>query len=108
MEGTPRTDTVPGGEQPSTQQPHAPPTAGTTEQRPPTGGGGLAESRTWLSDKGLVRPRRGRIIAGVCAGLARRYGMPTFLVRVLMAAAGLAGFGLVAYLVFWVLMPTEG
>jgi phage shock protein C len=55
-----------------------------------------------------VRPREGRIIAGVCAGLARRYGMPIFLVRVLMVAAGIAGFGLVAYVVFWVLMPKEG
>lgn len=108
MEGTPKTDTVPGGVQPSTEAPQPPRPTPTTDQRAPAGGGGLAESRTWLSDKGLVRPRRGRIIAGVCAGLARRYGMPIFLVRVLMAAAGIAGFGLVAYLVFWVLMPKEG
>jgi phage shock protein C len=107
MEGTPTTGTKPEGAQPSTEAPQAPPPAPTAEQRPSTGGGGLAESRTWLSDKGLVRPRQGRIIAGVCAGLARRYGMPVFLVRVLMVAAGIAGFGLVAYVVFWVLMPKE-
>jgi phage shock protein PspC (stress-responsive transcriptional regulator) len=47
------------------------------------------------------------MIAGVCAGLARRWGMPVFLVRVLMVAAGIAGFGLVAYPVLWVLMPRE-
>jgi phage shock protein C len=107
MEGTPTTGTRPGDGQP-TQPPQAPPTPPNAEQRGPAGGGGLAESRTWLSDKGLVRPREGRIIAGVCAGLARRYGMPLFLVRVLMVAAGIAGFGLVAYIVFWVLMPREG
>jgi phage shock protein PspC (stress-responsive transcriptional regulator) len=34
--------------------------------------------------------------------------MPVFLVRVLMVVAGLAGVGVLAYLAFWVLMPTEG
>jgi len=47
------------------------------------------------------------MIAGVCAGLARRYAMPVFLVRVLMVAAGLAGVGVVAYPVAWVLIPNE-
>jgi phage shock protein C len=47
------------------------------------------------------------MIAGVCAGLARRYGMPVFLVRVLMVAAGFAGVGVVGYLALWVLMPKE-
>ena len=106
MEGTPTTGTRPGDGQP-TQAPQAP-TPPTSGQRAPAGGGGLTESRTWLSEKGLVRPRQGRVIAGVCAGLARRYEMPVFLVRLLMIAAGIAGFGLVAYIVFWVLMPREG
>ena len=106
MEGTPTTDTTAGGGQPYSEPPRR--TDPGTERPAPPGGGGLAESRMWLSDKGLVRPRRGRVIAGVCAGLARRYGMPVFLVRVLMVAAGIAGFGLVAYVVFWVLMPKEG
>ena len=57
--------------------------------------------------RALARPREGRMIAGVCAGLARRYGMPVFLVRVLMVVAGLAGVGLVLYPVLWVLMPNE-
>jgi phage shock protein PspC (stress-responsive transcriptional regulator) len=43
----------------------------------------------------------------VCAGLARRYGAPVFLVRVLMIAFALTGFGLVAYLALWVLMPSD-
>src|SRR5215207_8673887 len=71
-------------------------------------GGGLAESRTWLEGQGLARPRQDRMIAGVCAGLARRYGMPVFLVRSLAVAAGPAGFGVLVYVALWVLMPTEG
>ena len=47
------------------------------------------------------------MIAGVCAALARRFGMPVFLVRVLMVAAGIAGFGLILYPVLWVLIPNE-
>jgi phage shock protein C len=45
----------------------------------------------------ISRPREARMIAGVCAALARRYGMPLFLVRVLTVAAGIAGFGLIVY-----------
>jgi phage shock protein C len=108
MEGTP-----PAGahsrtsEERSNEGAHDSPPTSTTTRPAPSGGGGLAESRTWLSSQGLMRPRQGRMIAGVCAGLARRWGMPVFLVRVLMVAAGIAGFGLVAYPVLWVLMPRE-
>jgi phage shock protein C len=45
----------------------------------------------------ISRPREARMIAGVCAALARRYGMPLFLLRVLTVAAGIAGFGLIVY-----------
>jgi len=47
------------------------------------------------------------MVAGVCAGLARRYGMPVFLVRVLAVAAGITGFGLILYPALWILMPNE-
>jgi phage shock protein C len=47
------------------------------------------------------------MIAGVCAGLAHRYAMPVFLVRVLTVAAGIAGFGIIVYLALWVLLPKE-
>jgi phage shock protein C len=109
VEGTP----TPGADPRSAEErPPAPakesPPPSTAGQPAQAGGGGLAESRTWLGSQGLARPRRDRMIAGVCAGLARRYGMPVFLVRVLTVAAGLAGFGVLVYLVLWVLMPKEG
>jgi len=47
------------------------------------------------------------MLAGVCQGIARRYGMPVFLVRVLTVVAALAGVGLVAYPAAWVLIPNE-
>lgn len=107
MEGTPTTGADPRSTEERPPAQDAPPSS-TARQPAPTGGGGLGESRTWLGSQGLVRPREGRMIAGVCAGLSRRYGMPVFLVRVLTVAAGIAGFGLIGYPVLWVLMPKEG
>ncbi|MFZ0662417.1 MAG: PspC domain-containing protein [Acidobacteriaceae bacterium] len=57
----------------------------------------------------LVRPRFGRMIAGVCQGLANSYAWDVTWVRVitvLLAVFG-GGIGLIAYLVFWVVMPEE-
>jgi phage shock protein PspC (stress-responsive transcriptional regulator) len=57
----------------------------------------------------LVRPRDDRWIAGVCSGLARRFGMRPTTVRLLFVLSCiLPGTQLIAYLVLWVLMPDEG
>jgi len=55
----------------------------------------------------LQRPQRGdgRIIAGVCAGIADRLGVSRFLVRVGFLLFGVTGAGELAYIVAWVLMP---
>jgi phage shock protein PspC (stress-responsive transcriptional regulator) len=55
----------------------------------------------------LVRPRRGKIIAGVCAGIAERFGISTFVVRALFVVFGLVGAGELAYIALWVLVPKE-
>ena len=56
----------------------------------------------------LVRPRTGRIIGGVCAGLAHRFGWPVFLVRLLAVIAMVfAGLPLWVYIVLWILIPKE-
>jgi phage shock protein PspC (stress-responsive transcriptional regulator) len=108
MEGTPTQGADPHPtEERFTSRAQDPPQSSTAGQPPQTGQGGLAESRTWLGSQGLARPREGRMIAGVCAGLARRYDMPVFLVRVLTVAAAIAGLGIIVYLALWVLMPRE-
>ena len=53
----------------------------------------------------LVRPRDGKWIAGVCAGLANRFGVSTGLVRLAFVVFGLVGAGEIAYIVLWILMP---
>ena len=53
-------------------------------------------------------PERG-VIAGVAAGLAARLGIDPVIVRVAFAATSVAGgAGIGAYLLAWVLIPTEG
>jgi phage shock protein PspC (stress-responsive transcriptional regulator) len=60
------------------------------------------------SRTGLVRPREDRVIAGVCAGLARRFGMTPTTVRVLFVlSCVLPGPQFVIYLALWILMPNE-
>ncbi|MEU8121101.1 PspC domain-containing protein [Spirillospora sp. NPDC049024] len=57
---------------------------------------------------GLYRPRRDRVIAGVCAGLARRFGMTPWTVRILfLLSCLLPGPQFVVYLVLWAMMPNE-
>ncbi|WP_106397678.1 PspC domain-containing protein [Actinocorallia populi] len=56
----------------------------------------------------LYRPSQGRVIAGVCAGLARRFGMSPRLVRVLtVLSCLLPGPQFIAYAILWVMMPGE-
>jgi phage shock protein PspC (stress-responsive transcriptional regulator) len=56
----------------------------------------------------LVRPRDNRWIAGVCSGLARRFGMsPNIMRLIFVISCLLPGPQFVIYLVLWVLMPDE-
>jgi phage shock protein C len=58
---------------------------------------------------GLVRPRYGRVIAGVCQGFAQHYGWDVTIVRIILVAAVFFGAGspVLAYLIAWIVMPNE-
>lgn len=54
----------------------------------------------------LTRPRHDRVIAGVCAGIAERFGWSPLIVRVVfLLSCLLPGPQFVIYLVLWLLMP---
>jgi phage shock protein PspC (stress-responsive transcriptional regulator) len=56
----------------------------------------------------LVRPRDDRWIAGVCAGLGRRYGISPNLVRLLFVVSTiLPGPQFIIYIALWLLIPNE-
>lgn len=60
------------------------------------------------AERRLVRPREGRRIAGVCAGLAQYYGWNLTAMRVVWLLLFLfAGTGGLLYLIMWAVMPNE-
>ena len=59
--------------------------------------------------KRLYRRRQGRIVAGVCAGLAAYLGVDPNLIRLAFAVlAVFGGGGVLLYLVAWAVIPEEG
>ncbi|UIX31246.1 PspC domain-containing protein [Streptomyces sp. GQFP] len=56
----------------------------------------------------LARPTNGRMIGGVCAALARRYGMSATTMRVIFVLSCLLpGPQFLLYIGMWILLPSE-
>jgi phage shock protein C len=56
----------------------------------------------------LVRTMNDKKIAGVCGGLAKYFGVDSTIVRfVLLALFLLYGFGLLLYIIGWIIMPRD-
>ena len=61
-----------------------------------------------MASNALVRPFRGRILGGVCAAVARRFDLSPTMVRVLFVLSMLLpGPQILAYLVLWIVVPSE-
>lgn len=62
-----------------------------------------------MAQQGLVRPVDGRLLAGVCAGLGRRFGLAPWPARLLflLVLLVLPGSQLVIYVVLWIVMPAQ-
>ncbi|MEZ0093390.1 PspC domain-containing protein [Streptacidiphilus sp. EB129] len=61
-----------------------------------------------MSATTLSRPRHNRMIGGVCAGIAARFGVSAFTVRVLfLLSCLLPGPQFLIYLALWLLLPQE-
>ncbi len=59
--------------------------------------------------QGLIRPREGRVLGGVLAGLGQRFGLEPWTARLLfvLVLMVLPGSQILIYPVLWVLMPSE-
>jgi len=57
------------------------------------------------TNRKLFRDNERKVIAGVSGGLAAYFGLDIILVRLLFVITGFFGFGLVAYVVLWIVLP---
>lgn len=58
--------------------------------------------------KRLTRSESERMLAGICGGIARYFGLDPTLVRIgFVLFALLAGSGILAYIILWLVIPTE-
>ena len=58
--------------------------------------------------KRLYRIREGRVVAGVCAGIAAYFGIDPTLVRLAFALFTIfGGAGVLLYLVAWIVIPED-
>ncbi|MEU6574932.1 PspC domain-containing protein [Streptomyces sp. NPDC046805] len=56
----------------------------------------------------LYRPTQGRMIGGVCAGLARRFDMsPTTMRVIFLLSCLLPGPQFLIYIALWIVLPSE-
>jgi phage shock protein PspC (stress-responsive transcriptional regulator) len=61
-----------------------------------------------VTNRRLARPRDDRWIAGVCAGLGRRFGLSSGVMRVIFVVSCLLpGPQVLVYLILWALLPQE-
>ncbi|MFC0007027.1 PspC domain-containing protein [Micromonospora siamensis] len=111
---------TPAGAEPAadsaTPPPPGPPRPGEGPAGPPPGAGqqpppGYAPppGASFTSRYGLVRPREGRYLAGVCAAIGRATNTDPVLWRVILAVLGFfGGIGVLVYVSAWLIIPGEG
>jgi phage shock protein C len=63
---------------------------------------GRAVTQAWY------RARQGKVIAGVCMGLAKQFNLSVSLIRLaFLLGAFLGGWGVIIYIALWAIMPRE-
>jgi phage shock protein PspC (stress-responsive transcriptional regulator) len=69
----------------------------------------MDDIRQNFARQGLIRPREGRVLGGVLAGLGQRFGLAPWTARLLfvLVLMVLPGSQILIYPVLWVLMPSE-
>jgi phage shock protein C len=61
-----------------------------------------------MDTRRITRSRNDRMLAGVAGGLAAMFGVDPLIVRLaFVLLAALNGFGLILYIVLWLLVPNE-
>ncbi|MFI2709844.1 PspC domain-containing protein [Micromonospora sp. NPDC018662] len=100
----------PPGPAPAADDTTPPPGGGAPFADPPPGGYAPPPGAAGFTTRyGLVRPREGRYLAGVCAAIGRATNTDPVLWRVLLAVLGFfGGIGILVYVAAWLIIPGEG
>lgn len=75
------------------------------ETNEPKSGG--QESSTKENKKRIYRNSSDKVIAGVASGLANYFSVDPIIFRLLFIASIFTGFGIIAYLIFWIGIPSN-
>ena len=69
----------------------------------------MADIHQTFAQQGLLRPRSGRVLGGVCAGLGKRFGLSPWAARLVfvLLLMVIPGSQFLIYPVLWILMPAE-
>ena len=75
---------------------------------PPGHSGAMNDIHQTFAKHGLSRPRNGRVLGGVCAGLGERFGMSAWTARLLfvLVLMVIPGSQILVYPILWILMPS--
>ena len=96
---------------PTSQQADQPPSQPTAQPTPPPASPNADQQHASSVSvpRRLVRRTDGRMVGGVCAGLADHLGLDVTLVRLLTVVVTVLGFGsvIIAYLVALVIVPKD-
>jgi phage shock protein PspC (stress-responsive transcriptional regulator) len=58
--------------------------------------------------KRFYRSKEDRVLGGVCGGVAEYFGIDPVIVRIIWLAAALSfGFGILAYIIAWIIVPLK-
>lgn len=60
-----------------------------------------------MTTKKLYRSCKDKILGGVAGGLGEYFEIDPTLIRLVFALAFLSGFGFVAYLIAWIIIPLD-
>ena len=60
-----------------------------------------------MNDKKLHRSTVNRMLCGVCGGLGEFFGIDPTIVRLIWAISGVMGYGIVAYIIAAVIIPSD-
>ncbi|GIH04395.1 hypothetical protein Rhe02_24620 [Rhizocola hellebori] len=98
----------PASPPPTGPPPVDPPPAGPPPPVDPPPATAPGADQPWAARFGLVRPRHGRVVAGVCAAIGRATNTDPLIWRVLIGVLSIFGVGIVLYVAGWLLIPAEG